>query len=132
MTQTIMLPYRVPYTIAALLLCTCLYVSVKGVMVRELCLTEPDFQITGGHKYVPPRQDTNAPDLYVPFMAVCTYIVLKSVSQTLSGRFTHDNMYVTVSDRSFSLRGLTLTLPKRCTLRAMAQAAVSPNLCLLR
>ena len=54
-------------------------------------------QITGGHKYLPPRQDVNAPDLYIPFMAACTFCLLASVSRTLSGRFTPETMYATVS-----------------------------------
>ena len=38
-------------------------------------------QITGGHKYLPPRQDVNAPDLYIPFMAVCTFCLLACMSK---------------------------------------------------
>ncbi|KAI3426106.1 hypothetical protein D9Q98_008485 [Chlorella vulgaris] len=33
-------------------------------------------QISGGHKYLPPRQDVNAPDLYIPLMAIWTYCLL--------------------------------------------------------
>ena len=54
-------------------------------------------QISGGHRYQPPRQDVYAPDLYIPFMAVCTYVVLVSLLQTAAGKFTHDNVYGTVS-----------------------------------
>ena len=54
-------------------------------------------QITGGHKYLPPRQDVNAPDLYIPFMAVCTYCLLASISKLAHGSFTPDSMYALVS-----------------------------------
>ncbi|KAK9829499.1 hypothetical protein WJX72_006228 [[Myrmecia] bisecta] len=54
-------------------------------------------QIAGGHKYLPPRQDVNAPDLYIPFMAMCTCCILSSVSMAIHGRFTPDTMYATVS-----------------------------------
>ncbi len=53
-------------------------------------------QIAGGHKYLPPRQDVNAPDLYIPFMAACTYCVLASVALTAGKRFKPDTMYATV------------------------------------
>lgn len=53
-------------------------------------------QITGGHKYLPPRQDVNAPDLYIPFMAVCTFCLLASVSKLLRGIFTPESMYAVV------------------------------------
>ncbi len=54
-------------------------------------------QITGGHKYLPPRQDVNAPDLYIPFMALCTCCLLASISKVVTGRFSPDTMYATVS-----------------------------------
>lgn len=54
-------------------------------------------QITGGHKYLPPRQDVSAPDLYIPFMAVCTCCLLASISKVMTGRFSPDTMYATVS-----------------------------------
>lgn len=63
-----------------------------GVLTSRVAL-----QISGGHRYQPPRQDVYAPDLYIPFMAVCTYIVLFSIVQTAEGKFTHDSMYITVS-----------------------------------
>ena len=53
-------------------------------------------QITGGHKYLPPRQDVNAPDLYIPFMAVCTFCLLACVSKLLHGSFTPESMYAMV------------------------------------
>ena len=53
-------------------------------------------QITGGHKYLPPRQDVNAPDLYIPFMAACTFCLLASAAKALAGRFTPETMYAVV------------------------------------
>ena len=38
----------------------------------------------------------NAPDLYIPFMAACTYCVLASVALTAGKRFKPDTMYATV------------------------------------
>ena len=63
-------------------------------------------QISGGHRYQPPRQDVYAPDLYIPFMAVCTYIVLFSIVQTAEGKFTHDSMYITVRSPSWQFEEL--------------------------
>ena len=53
-------------------------------------------QISGGHKYLPPRQDVNAPDVYIPFMAVATYCLLASVARALAGTFSPESMYGTV------------------------------------
>lgn len=39
----------------------------------------------------------NAPDLYIPFMAVCTYCLLASISKLAHGSFTPDSMYALVS-----------------------------------
>ena len=57
-------------------------------------------QITGGHKYLPPRQDINAPDLYIPFMAVCTFCLLACVSKLTHGSFTPESMYAVVCSLS--------------------------------
>lgn len=44
-------------------------------------------QVAGGLTYKPPRGDINAPDLYIPFMAYMTYIVLGGLAMGLDGRF---------------------------------------------
>lgn len=49
-------------------------------------------QIAGGNKYMPPRQDVNAPDLYIPFMAVFTYCVLSCVAKVGTGTFSPATM----------------------------------------
>ncbi|KAK4720217.1 hypothetical protein R3W88_018555 [Solanum pinnatisectum] len=48
-------------------------------------ITEP---VGGRLSYKPPIFDINAPDLYIPFMAFGTYVVLAGLSLGLQGRFT--------------------------------------------
>ncbi|XP_055814205.1 uncharacterized protein LOC129883603 [Solanum dulcamara] len=48
-------------------------------------ITEP---VGGRLSYKPPIYDINAPDLYIPFMAFGTYVVLASLSLGLQGRFS--------------------------------------------
>lgn len=55
-------------------------------------------QISGGHKYLPPRQDVNAPDLYIPAMAAWTYCILIGVASLAAGRFKPDIVYNTVGE----------------------------------
>eukprot|EP01025_Chloroclados_australasicus_P015071 TRINITY_DN1715_c1_g1_i2.p2 TRINITY_DN1715_c1_g1~~TRINITY_DN1715_c1_g1_i2.p2 ORF type:complete len:318 (+),score=41.03 TRINITY_DN1715_c1_g1_i2:222-1175(+) len=50
-------------------------------------------QIQGGNKYRPPRADDNAPDLYIPFMAMFTYCVMAAGHSLLEGEFKPDIMY---------------------------------------
>ncbi|KAK9840708.1 hypothetical protein WJX84_009926 [Apatococcus fuscideae] len=74
------------------------YVRNKLLMLMAPFLRRFDYnrkpeQISGGHKYMPPRQDVNAPDMYIPLMALCTYCILGSVIRIGSGRFTPDSMY---------------------------------------
>ena len=54
-------------------------------------------QIAGGHPFKPPSQDVNAPDLYIPLMALCTYCILGSITMVSKGRWTTDSMYALVS-----------------------------------
>ena len=76
-------------------------ISVEGgSRARAGALTPWRAQIAGGHKYLPPRQDVSAPDLYIPLMAACTYCVLASVAQTAGKRFKPDTMYATVRSRA--------------------------------
>jgi hypothetical protein len=57
-------------------------------------------QLSGGHRYVPPAADANAPDLYVPAMALWTYCLLVSAG-ALAGAgarpFTPELVYNAVS-----------------------------------
>ncbi|CAK7322627.1 unnamed protein product [Dovyalis caffra] len=48
-------------------------------------ITEP---VGGRLSYKPPIYDINAPDLYIPFMAFGTYVVLAGLSLGLNGKFS--------------------------------------------
>ncbi|GLU04893.1 hypothetical protein SLE2022_220210 [Rubroshorea leprosula] len=48
-------------------------------------ITEP---VGGRLSYKPPLYDINAPDLYIPFMAFGTYVVLAGLSLGLQGKFS--------------------------------------------
>ncbi|WJZ88136.1 hypothetical protein VitviT2T_007465 [Vitis vinifera] len=48
-------------------------------------ITEP---VGGRLSYKPPIYDINAPDLYIPFMAFGTYVILAGLSLGLRGKFT--------------------------------------------
>ncbi|KAJ7543305.1 hypothetical protein O6H91_09G033100 [Diphasiastrum complanatum] len=54
-------------------------------------------QVAGGLRFKPPRHDINAPDLYIPFMAFGTYIVLCGYALGLLGKFTPEGMSRTFS-----------------------------------
>lgn len=54
-------------------------------------------QITGGHPFKSPRQDVNAPDLYIPVVSLFTYCILGSISMVVKGQWTTDSMYALVS-----------------------------------
>ncbi|XP_010326329.1 uncharacterized protein [Solanum lycopersicum] len=58
------------------------YVQSNGHWTR---ITEP---VGGRLSYKPPIYDINAPDLYIPFMAFGTYVVLAGLSLGLQGRFS--------------------------------------------
>ena len=70
----------------------------KNAQLPSTPSLSPPPQIAGGHKYLPPRSDVNAPDLYIPFMAACTYVLLAAAVRTAGGTFTPDTMYATVRD----------------------------------
>mmetsp|Transcript_16093 Transcript_16093/g.48203 ORF Transcript_16093/g.48203 Transcript_16093/m.48203 type:complete len:358 (-) Transcript_16093:1579-2652(-) len=57
-------------------------------------------QISGGHKYLPPRQDVNAPDLYIPLMAAGTYCILMCLEAAQRHAFKPDLMTSAVSTAS--------------------------------
>ncbi|GAV76530.1 YIF1 domain-containing protein [Cephalotus follicularis] len=52
-------------------------------------ITEP---VAGSLSYQPPISDINAPDLYIPFMAFATYLVLAGISLGLSGKFSPESL----------------------------------------
>jgi hypothetical protein len=47
--------------------------------------------------YLPPRDDTNSPDLYIPLMALTTYILLGALRAGLTSKFHPDVLGVTAS-----------------------------------
>lgn len=49
-------------------------------------------QVAGGLKYKPPRNDINAPDLYLPLMAFATYVILCGLTLGMAGKFKPDVM----------------------------------------
>ncbi|XP_027182719.1 protein YIF1B-like isoform X3 [Coffea eugenioides] len=57
------------------------YVQSNGHWTR---ITEP---VGGRLSYKPPIYDINAPDLYIPFMAFGTYVILAGLSLGLNGKF---------------------------------------------
>ncbi|WOL08031.1 protein YIF1B-B [Canna indica] len=54
-------------------------------------ITEP---VGGRLSYKPPIFDINAPDLYIPFMAFATYIILAGFSFGLEGKFTPEALSI--------------------------------------
>lgn len=71
---------------------------IPAIFADDTCL-----QIAGGHKYLPPRQDVNAPDLYIPFMAMCTYVILSAATLLARGQFQPTSIPAMV--RYFCIRG---------------------------
>ncbi|CAO1624749.1 unnamed protein product [Parajaminaea phylloscopi] len=64
--------------------------------------------------YAPPREDVNAPDLYVPVMSFVTYVLLIAVSLGLSNRFRPEILGLT-SSRALLIVGVELALIRLCT-----------------
>lgn len=54
-------------------------------------------QLSGHNKYQPAKQDTNAPDLYIPVASLWTYCLLIGVSLFASKAFKPEVVYNTVS-----------------------------------
>ena len=51
--------------------------------------------------FKPPRQDLNAPDLYIPVMSFVTFVLLNGFSLGLSSKFTPDILGITSSTALF-------------------------------
>ncbi len=62
-------------------------VDCGSVIVHCTCA-----QISGGHKYLPPKQDVNAPDLYIPTMAVGTYCLIVCFASAAAAKFKPEVM----------------------------------------
>lgn len=94
--------------------------------LRKWTYTRSLEQISGGHKFLPPRQDVNAPDLYVPFMAAWTYCILVGIASLASGKFKPDIVYNTASGTF--LAWLLHTLLLKIILSALGISSAAPFL----
>ncbi|QRV93550.1 protein transport protein yif1 [Ceratobasidium sp. AG-Ba] len=56
-----------------------------------------DAQDAGPPKYMPPRDDLNSPDLYIPVMALVTYVLVAAVKTGVTGRFNPEVLGLTAS-----------------------------------
>ncbi|CAG7851831.1 Protein transport protein yif1 AltName: Full=Heavy metal resistance factor 1; AltName: Full=YIP1-interacting factor 1 [Serendipita indica DSM 11827] len=61
----------------------------KGWKRREIQGSDQDASGSSGAgvKYAPPREDVNSPDLYIPTMALVTYILLSALRAGLDSKF---------------------------------------------
>lgn len=50
-----------------------------------------------GTGFLPPRDDINCPDMYIPVMGLVTYILLWNLQQGLRGSFNPENLYYKLS-----------------------------------
>ena len=50
--------------------------------------------------FLPPREDVNAPDMYIPLMAFVTYVLLTTLLAGLNGRFEPQLLGMTFSNAS--------------------------------
>lgn len=62
----------------------------------QTCLSSP-LQLSGQHKYQPAKQDTNAPDLYLPVTSLWTYCLLVGFALFVKQAFKPEVIYNTVS-----------------------------------
>ena len=53
--------------------------------------------------YLPPREDLNAPDMYIPLMSFVTYILLSALLYGLSGTFHPELLGYTASQALFAV-----------------------------
>jgi hypothetical protein len=49
-------------------------------------------QVAGGLTFKPPRNDINAPDLYIPLMGFWSYVLAASTLQVRRGTFTPEGV----------------------------------------
>lgn len=78
------------------------YVAHKLLMLlapflRRWSYSRAPEHLSGGHKFLPPRLDNAAPDLYIPIMAMWSYCILMGIYLLASNRFAPDLIYTTVS-----------------------------------
>lgn len=53
-----------------------------------------------GAEFLPPREDINSPDMYIPLMAFVTYVLLTTLLAGLNGRFEPQLLGITFSNAS--------------------------------
>ena len=80
-------------------------------------------QLTGGHKYLPPKQDVNAPDLYLPTMGLWTYSLLVGLVLFARQSFRPEAVYSTVSSALLAWTVHTLALKAVLWVLGIASAA---------
>ncbi|CZT15593.1 probable membrane protein [Ramularia collo-cygni] len=54
----------------------------------------------GSMEFLPPREDVNSPDMYIPLMAFVTYILLSTLIAGLNGKFKPELLGITFSNAS--------------------------------
>ena len=79
---------------------------------------------------MPPRQDTNAPDLYIPLVAMTTYVMMAAMVAVRHQHFSPTSLYSLVGVRPFI--GCCMTCV--CCLTALSMSCVrgwsaSPDHC---
>ena len=55
---------------------------------------------SGAMEFLPPREDVNSPDMYIPLMAFVTYILLSTLIAGLNGKFEPQLLGITFSNAS--------------------------------
>ncbi|KAK4548169.1 hypothetical protein LTR36_010038 [Oleoguttula mirabilis] len=53
-----------------------------------------------GAEFLPPREDVNSPDMYIPLMAFVTYVLLSTLIAGLNGKFEPQLLGITFSNAS--------------------------------
>ncbi|GMM58839.1 protein transporter [Maudiozyma humilis] len=65
----------------------------------------------GGVAFLPPKDDVNSPDMYIPLMGLVTYILVWNTQQGLQGSFNPENLYYKLSS-ILAFVGLDLSILK--------------------
>lgn len=60
-------------------------------------LPASQLQGPGSVVFLPPKDDVNSPDLYIPIMGLVTYILVWNVQKGLEGSFNPENLYYKLS-----------------------------------
>ncbi|QLQ78763.1 hypothetical protein HG537_0B01120 [Torulaspora globosa] len=68
-------------------------------------------QASGSLAFLPPKDDVNSPDLYIPIMGLVTYILVWNMQKGLQGSFNPENLYYKLSS-TLAFVGLDLVILK--------------------